>query len=152
MSDLLIPRNAWVFVGDGRKALFPRNQGDAFRPNPTVESVLVDDNPPDPRAGQRPARSGIFERRKNTKQRGADRLARHRGAPVRPQGGANARGGGRSNKVKKLFVVAPARTLVDLRAVMHEDVRKVIVAELDKDLTRHPVHEIARLLAGVGAR
>src|ERR1700680_1146065 len=58
----------------------------------------------------------------------------------------------RSNKVKKLFVVAPARTLVDLRAVMHEDVRKVIVAELDKDLTRHPVHEIARLLAGVGAR
>ena len=33
MSKLKIPHNAFVFVGDGRKALFLRNDGDEKFPN-----------------------------------------------------------------------------------------------------------------------
>ena len=43
---LKIPHGAFVFVGDGRKALFLRNDGDDKFPNLKTERVLVDDNPP----------------------------------------------------------------------------------------------------------
>jgi protein required for attachment to host cells len=45
-------------------------------------------------------------------------------------------------------VVAPARTLADLRRAFHDDVKKKIVAEVDKDLTKHPVGEIEKHLLG----
>src|SRR5215468_1631741 len=45
MSQLRIPHDAVVFVGDGRKALFLRNTGDAKFPNLRVERTFVDDNP-----------------------------------------------------------------------------------------------------------
>jgi protein required for attachment to host cells len=54
----------------------------------------------------------------------------------------------RENATEALVVVAPARTLADLRKAFHGDVKKKIVAELDKDLTKHPVHEIERQLLG----
>ena len=41
-----------------------------------------------------------------------------------------------------LVIAAPPRTLADLRRALHADVRKRIVAEVGKDLTKHPVHEI----------
>lgn len=40
-----IPRNALVFVGDGRKALFLRNTGDALSLHLTTEKVFEDMNP-----------------------------------------------------------------------------------------------------------
>jgi len=46
MSKLAIPHNAFVFVGDGRKALFLRNEGDEKFPNLVTERVFVDENPP----------------------------------------------------------------------------------------------------------
>jgi protein required for attachment to host cells len=42
----------------------------------------------------------------------------------------------RSNGVKALIDVAPARTLADLRRAFHDDVKKKIIAEIDKDLTK----------------
>jgi protein required for attachment to host cells len=45
MPKLSIPHDAYVFVGDGRKALFLRNEGDEKFPNLRAERVLVDDNP-----------------------------------------------------------------------------------------------------------
>jgi protein required for attachment to host cells len=47
-------------------------------------------------------------------------------------------------------VVAPARTLADLRASFSPALRRKIIAEVDKDLTKHPVHEIERLLFSAG--
>ena len=41
-----IPHNAYVFVGDGRKALFLRNEGDEKFPNLKTEQVMTNDNPP----------------------------------------------------------------------------------------------------------
>src|SRR5260370_39294770 len=45
MTKLAIPHNAWVFIGDGQKALFLRNAGDEHFPNLTTERVFVDENP-----------------------------------------------------------------------------------------------------------
>jgi protein required for attachment to host cells len=42
----------------------------------------------------------------------------------------------RERKAKALIVVAPPRTLGDLRRAFHADVKERIVAEIDKDLTK----------------
>ena len=47
MNKLKIPHDAFVFVGDGRKAIFLRNEGDEKFPNLKTEKVIEDDdNPP----------------------------------------------------------------------------------------------------------
>jgi protein required for attachment to host cells len=53
----------------------------------------------------------------------------------------------RTRNVKALVVAAPPRTLADLRHAFHADVKARIVAEIDKDLTKHPIAEIERHLA-----
>ena len=58
MNKLQIPHNAFVFVGDGRKALFPLNAGDKKFPNLKTERIFVDDNPPTHEQGSdRPGRA-----------------------------------------------------------------------------------------------
>ena len=47
-------------------------------------------------------------------------------------------------KMKALIVAAPARTLATLRKAFHADVKSRIIAEIDKDLTKHPVTEIEK--------
>ena len=44
----------------------------------------------------------------------------------------------RERKAKVLVVVAPPRTLADLRFAFHSDVKKRIIAEIKKDLTSTP--------------
>jgi protein required for attachment to host cells len=46
MNNLKIPHNAFVFVGDGRKALFLRNDGDEKFPNLKTEKGFEEENPP----------------------------------------------------------------------------------------------------------
>ena len=58
MNKLQIPHNAFVFVGDGRKALFLLNAGDKKFPNLKTERIFVDDNPPTHEQGSdRPGRA-----------------------------------------------------------------------------------------------
>ena len=53
-----LPHDAIVFVGDGQRALFLRNNGDEKFPNLVVEHVFVDDNPPTHEQGtDRPGRA-----------------------------------------------------------------------------------------------
>jgi len=52
----------------------------------------------------------------------------------------------RSKKVPALIVVAPPRTLADLRSAFHADVQARIVAEINKDLTKHPIGDIEKHL------
>src|SRR5262249_50313054 len=44
-NKMSIPHAAIVFVGDGRKALFLRNDGDKKSPNLKTEQVFADKNP-----------------------------------------------------------------------------------------------------------
>ena len=54
----------------------------------------------------------------------------------------------RARRAPALVVVAPPRTLADLRGAFHPDVQVRIIAEINKDLTKHPIGEIERHLTG----
>ncbi|MDP3075923.1 host attachment protein, partial [Bradyrhizobium sp.] len=54
----------------------------------------------------------------------------------------------RERKVQSLVVVAPPRTLAELRDAFHSDVKACIIAEINKDLTKQPVWEIEKHLTG----
>ncbi|HEX4407673.1 MAG TPA: host attachment family protein [Xanthobacteraceae bacterium] len=142
-----IPHNAYVFVGDGRKALILRNDGDAQSPNLKTERVFTDDNPSTHEQGtDRPGRSfsSVGAGRSSVAQTDWHDLEEHRFArdvASRLERIVRERG------VEALVIVAPPRTLADLRKTFHDDVKKKIVAEIDKDLTKLPIDAIGKHLA-----
>ena len=147
MEKLRIPHNAMVFVGDGRRALFLRNEGDEKFPNLKTEHVFTDHNPPTHEQGSdRPGRafSSADNRRSGVAQTDWHDLEEHRFAD---QVAAALEKIVREKKVESLVIVAPPRTLAELRRVFHADVKSRIIAELDKDLTKQPVYEIEKHLA-----
>jgi protein required for attachment to host cells len=147
MTKVHLPHDAFVFVGDGRKALFLRNDGDAKFPNLKTERVFTDLNPPTHEQGtDRPGRSfsSVGAGRSSVEPTDWHDLEEHRFAD---QVAAALESVVRERKVKTLVIVAPPRTLAELRRVIHADVKKCIVAEIDKDLTKQPVYEIEKHLA-----
>lgn len=149
MPNVSIPHGAMVFIGDGERALFLRNKGDRKFPNLVTERVVADNNPPTHRQGA--DRPGRTFKRAGTNQRSAvettdwhriekERFARRIGDSIEQLV--------RAQKVKALIVVAPPRTLAELRLAFHPDVKRCILAELDKDLTHLPVYEIEQHLVG----
>jgi protein required for attachment to host cells len=148
MEQLKIPHNGFVFVGDGRKALFLRNEGDEKFLNLKTERVFTDDNPPTHEQGtDRPGRAfasaGSSSRRSGVEQVDWHDLEEHRFAR---EVAAALEMVVRERKVEALVIVAPPRTLAELRLAFHADVKSRIIAELHKDLTKHPVYEIEKHL------
>lgn len=143
MDKIAIPHDAFVFVGDGRKALFLRNDGDEKFPNLKTEQVFAEENPPTHEQGtDRPGRAvsrGDGHRNSSVAQTDWHQLEEHR---FTARVAAALETLVRSRKVPALVIAAPPRTLADLRRDLHPDVRKRVVAEIDKDLTKHPVAEI----------
>ena len=152
MNKLRIPHNAIVFVGDGRKALFLRNAGDEKFPDLKAERVFIDENPPTHEQGSdRPGRA--FKRAGTNLRSGMEttdwhELEEHRFAHRVASALEQLV---RSHKVKALVIAAPPRTLADLRQAFHADVKNRIIAEIDKDLTKHPIPEIERHLTASAA-
>ncbi|MBR1218825.1 host attachment protein [Bradyrhizobium sp. U87765 SZCCT0131] len=149
MTRLKIPHDAFVFVGDGHKALFLRNDGDELYLNLKVEQVFVDDNPPTHDQGtDRPGRTvqgADASRRSALEPTDWHALEQHHF--VRHVAEAMTLLV-RERQVKALVVVAPPRTLAELRQEMSAEVKSRVRAEINKDLTRHPVDDIeAHLLA-----
>ncbi len=148
MDKLSIPQDALVFVGDGQKALFLRNKGDSKFPNLRVERVFAEADPPTHDQGtDRPGRAfqSVGFARSSVETTDWHRLeknvfADHVAAALEKL----VQGGG----VKAIVVVAPPRTLAELRHVFHADVKSRIIAEVGKDLTRHPVWDIEKHLVG----
>jgi protein required for attachment to host cells len=146
MSKLRLPHDAVVLIGDGRKALFLRNQGDEAFLDLRVERVFADVNPPTHEQGtDKPGRvyASVGNRRGAAETTDWHDLEEHRFA--RDVAAALERLV-RDRKVKSLLIASPPRTLADLRQALHPDVRRCIVADLPKDLTKHPVHEIEQHL------
>ena len=144
-----LPHNALVFIGDGRKALFLRNAGDEKFLDLRTERVFAEDNPATRDQGtDKPgrgfasagnARRAAMEQtdwHQIEEQRFAERVAKALEDVVR------------NTEVPAILVAAPPKTLADLRKAFHTDVKAKIVAELDKDLTKHPVGEIESHLRG----
>jgi protein required for attachment to host cells len=149
MASLKIPHDAIIFVGDGHKALFLRNEGDEKFPNFLTERVFIDDNPPTREQGSdRPGR--VFKRAGTNLRSGVDdtdwhEIEEHRFAE---RVAAELERLVRDRHVQALVVVAPPRTLSDVRHSLPSDAKQRVIAEIDKDLTNHPVQEIEKHLTG----
>jgi protein required for attachment to host cells len=147
MSRLQIPFDAWVLVADGRKALLLRNATDEIRPDLKVLKVIEQhDNPKTSEHGtDKPGRTtdAATGRHSAIEQTDWHDLAeRDFAAEVATEMERHHREG----DFKKLIVVAPARTLAEFRQRFSKELHGSVMAELDKDLTKHPVHEIERVL------
>jgi protein required for attachment to host cells len=111
--------------------------------------VFVDDNPPTREQGS--DRPGRAFKRANTNQRsGVQTMDWHE---LEEQRFAHRVAAAmeelvRERNAKALVVAAPPRTLAELRHSFHADVKRRIIAEIDKDLTKHPVGEIEKHLVG----
>jgi len=149
MNKLKIPHGAFVIVGDGRKAIFLRNEGDEKFPNLKAEQVFEDDNRPTHEQGSdRPGHLGKVlgsGRRSAVETTDWHDLGEHRFAKTVA---AAIEQLVRSRKAPALVIVAPPRTLADIRGALHADVASRVIAEINKDLTRHPVGEIEKHLTG----
>ena len=145
MTRPLIPHNSFIFVGDGRKALFLRNEGDEKFPNFQTERVFVDQNAATHEQGtDRPGRgfaNAGGERRSAMESTDWHELEEHRFTQRVAEALETLV---RARGAPALVIVAPPRALADLRAAMHADVKARLVAEINKDLTKQPVWEIEK--------
>lgn len=147
MKKSPIPYQTLIVVCDGRKALFLRNVGDEVYPNLQVVRSLADrPNPPTHLQGtDKPGRTldrasgqhSAVEQSDWHSLAEAD-FARHIADGLERSAEAH--------EFTKLIVVAPPRTLAELRANLPDKVQHLILAEYHKDLTKHPVHEIEHWL------
>lgn len=142
-----IPAGALIFIGDGRKALFLRNDGNNAHPSLRTERVFVDCNPPTHEQGtQRPGRSfaRFGPRRSAVEQTDWHHIEQEHF--VRKVCEALEKLV-RENPATALIIAAPPHVLGELRRDLHDDVKACIIAEVGSDLTNQPLPEIAKLLA-----
>jgi len=150
MTGVSIDHNAWVMVGDGEKALFFRNHGDATYPNLQVVDILEQENPRTSEQGtDRPGRAfaSVGTQRSAMQETNWHKLEKHRFAKeIADVLYAAAHRG----QYSKLVIAAPPMIMGDLRKAFHKEVSDKVVAEVSKDLTNMPAHEIEKILAGNG--
>ena len=141
-----IPHDSVVLVADGRKSLFFRNEGDGENPNLIVEEKEVQDNPAHHEQASDTAgmsmrtmdgRGGSMEE-VDFHQQEEDRFAAATAATLEARA--------LRNDYDALIVVAPPRTLGELRKHYHKEVEKRLVAEVPKDLVNMPLPEIEKIL------
>ena len=141
-----IPHNALVLVADGRKSLFLRNEGDAEFLNLVVEDQrahadladheLKSDAPGRSFASVGARRSAIAEA--DYHQIEEDRFAADTAALLSKRAQANG--------FEQLIIVAPPRTLGELRQHYDKATEAKILAEVDKDLVNHPIDKLEGVL------
>jgi protein required for attachment to host cells len=142
---LKIPHDGMVLVSDGRKALFLKNHGDDVFPNLQVERVIeAPDNPQTREQGtDKPGRAfGLNQRGAVEQTDWHDRAEQKFAAEVAEIVNTVCLAG----NLKAIVVAAPPRTLAELRNHFSDGVRRKIMAEVNKDLTKHPVYEIEQHL------
>lgn len=146
MSNARIPKGALVLVGDGRKALFLRNTGNAENVQLVTERVLEQSNPATREQGtDRPGRYlGADGSRSALEATDWHQLAEERFATEIAEALYRA---AQAHQFEQLAVVAPPKILGNMREAFHKDVAARVVAEIPKDLTSHPVPEISRMLS-----
>lgn len=142
----VLKNNTWVLIANSEKALFLRNDLDAQTPDLNVIRKDEQDNPSDAeQSANRPGRkpdTGINQLsamddtdwHELAKERFASDLAdrlyeyAHKGA------------------FDRIVLVAAPNVLGALRKELHKEVQERVVAELDKDLTNHPLDQVEDML------
>ena len=141
-----VPHQAFVVVADGRKMLFFRNEGDAEHPNLVVERVREQDNPASrDQATDAPGTSfsSVGPGRSSYQETDFHQLEEDRFAAETAD---RLKRRALNNDFEKLIVIAPPKTLGELRKHYHKQVTGKITAEIPKDLTGHPVDRIEAVL------
>ena len=144
-----LAKNTLVLVADGRKMLFLRNHGDEAQMDLHLEAHQEQDNPPTREQGTDvPGRSfgSVGRRRSAMEQTDFHQLEEDRFAA---EAADLLRDRALNGDFKTLVVVAPPRTLGELRKHYHKEVASRIVEELHKDLTGFPIHDIQAALVRV---
>ena len=146
MTALRMPHDTLVLVADGEKALVLRNAGDEIRPNLKVERLFEQVDPPTREQGtDRPGRVHDSGGTHKSAVAGTDWHRLEKVSFAKTVAEALHRSA-QAGAFDKLVVVAPPLILHTLRTAFHQDVKSRIIAEIDKDLTNHPVDAIERAL------
>ncbi|MBI1212613.1 MAG: host attachment protein [Alphaproteobacteria bacterium] len=137
----------WVVVADGRKGLILRKVGDATASSlKLVEQVDADPVPRTAEMGtDRPGRVSDRASGRHATVEQTDWHDRAEKEHAREVAAAVERHR-QADEIGRLVVVAPPRTLAVLRDSFSRALKEAIVDEVAKDLTKHPIHEIERLL------
>jgi protein required for attachment to host cells len=141
-----VPHDSFVLVADGKKMLFFRNEGDGEFPNLIVIEKDVQQNPAtrdqkSDEAGSAfsssgPGRNAYSET--DFHQLEEDRFAAEAAEMLKQRA--------LRDEFESLIVIAPPRTLGELRKHYHKEVEKRLAGEIAKDLTGHTVPEIEKII------
>ena len=143
---MIIHNKALILVADGQRFLFLRNHGDLKNPALIVE--ISGEHPGQSTREQgsdQPGRAfaSVGSRRSAVEQTDFHQIEKDRFAS---EAAGLLNGLAQNGDFEELIVVAPPRTLAELRKHYAKAVSSRIVAEVDKDLTKHTVPEITAIL------
>jgi protein required for attachment to host cells len=148
MSDLLISHGEWVVVCDGAKALLLENTGNLISPKlRTVEALeqkvpathdIGADAPGRSHSSVGHGRSAVEQTdwHDQAEQAFIVRLAEYLDTVLA------------AGKTKSFIIVAPPRALSVLRSAYSHALKAAVRAEVDRDLLKLPVDQIAKHLTG----
>lgn len=133
-----IPHDGVVLVADGAKMLFFRNKGDAMHPDLIVETADQQADAPDRAiksdAAGRASGAHASVDEPDYHQQNEDRFAAEAADMLNRAALAGF--------YEQLIVVAPPKTLGELRKHYHGETERRLIGELAKDLVSHPVDRI----------
>ena len=148
---MAIPHGALVFVGDGKKMLFLRNQGDSDLLDLRTESHEERADPMDREIktdapgtqGQRWGNGRPTMDEADFHQQGEDRWVREAAEQLNRRAIAN--------EYDDLVIIAPPKALGVLRKKLHKEAERRIVLTVNKEMTDRPIPDIEALLVGEAA-
>ena len=137
---------ALVFVTDGRKTLLFRNHGDAnqidLRTEAHDEREDAKDSDMKTDAAGSNAQSGGYGRpsyeETDFHQLEEDRWAKHAAEDVNKRA--------LNNDFEALAIIAPPKTLGELRKQLHKEAARRVVCEIPKEMTGHTIADIEKLI------
>jgi protein required for attachment to host cells len=142
-----VPHNTMIMVADGKKMLFFRNEGDSEFPKLEVERKREHDDLAD--AELRTSKAGrTFDASGGAGRSAYEETDFHQLAEDRfaAESADMLKRWALRNDFDNLIVVAPPKTLGEMRKHYHKEVEKRLAGEIAKDLTGHPVPEIEKIL------
>ena len=141
-----IATDTLVLVTDGRKMLFLRNEGDDKHMNLQVENKERRDDAPD-RDLSTDAPGSVFSSgsaaRSSYEETDFHQLEEDRWAHEAADR-INSRA--LKNDFDQLVIIAPPKTLGELRKKLHKETEKRTILQIDKEMTNQPLNEIEKLI------
>ncbi|MFC0103637.1 host attachment family protein [Sphingopyxis terrae] len=145
-----IPHNGLVLVADGRKVLFLRNHGDDTRLDLRVEAH--DERSDAPNRDLKSDAPGLTAQRGGHGRPAMDETDFHQQEEDRWAAEAAAALDRKilDHEAERVAIIAPPRTLGELRKRWHKESARCVVVEIAKEMTGRPVADIEALLADTG--